>query len=85
MRKPMVIPASTGTTIYIGKEVSVEIHQAYRGRAVLHVYAPNSMDVDHKRDFAVATNNDGPSAPTLEPSAKKSVIDQDSGITHGDR
>ena len=71
-RRPIVMHAAAGTTISIGNDVLIEIHEAYRGRALLHVYAPNRMDVDRERNFCPAENNDGPSVGALEPSANQS-------------
>lgn len=72
-RKPIVMRVRAGTTVYIGEQVTVELRGANKNSAELHVYAPSSMDVDRERNFApdwIIENNDGPSAPTPEPSAK---------------
>ncbi|MDY4297545.1 MULTISPECIES: hypothetical protein [unclassified Xanthomonas] len=54
----------------IGNDITVEVHSAYRGRAVLHVRAPSNLAIDRERNFAAPQNDDGPSAPTPEPSTK---------------
>ncbi len=69
-RKPVVMSATAGTTVSIGNDITVEIHSAYRGRAVLHVRAPSNMAIDRERNFAAPQNDDGPSVGAPEPSAK---------------
>ncbi|WP_146093036.1 carbon storage regulator [Xanthomonas arboricola] len=80
--RPVEMYAPAGTTIFIGDGVQVQVRAAYRGRTKLHIYAPEGVDIDRVVNFKPehlpkAENNDDPSAPTLEPSAKNSVIDQD--------
>lgn len=71
--KPIVMTVKAGTTVFIGEGVQVQLRGAHRNRAELHVYAPSSLLVDRAVTFQPdwnIKNSDGPSAGTLEPSAK---------------
>ncbi|MCC8490861.1 hypothetical protein [Xanthomonas citri] len=77
-RKPVVMHVPVGTLVTIGNEISFQIQHASRGKAEIHVFAPLDLSVDRFNTRGpISQNDDGPSAPTLEPSAKDSVIDQD--------
>uniref|UniRef100_UPI003F81626B hypothetical protein n=1 Tax=Xanthomonas sp. 0924 TaxID=2835534 RepID=UPI003F81626B len=79
-RKPIVMRIPAGTTVQIGNQITIELRGAHKNSAELHIYAPSTLSVDRKQNFTpdwTVKNNNGPSAPTLEPSASNSVIDQD--------
>jgi len=70
-RKPVVMHVPVGTLVTIGNEISFQIQHASRGRAEIHVFAPLELSVDRFNTRGpIAQTNDGPSAATLEPSAK---------------
>jgi sRNA-binding carbon storage regulator CsrA len=72
-------------TLLIGDSIECRIVGARDGMAILSVWAPRSLKIDTRQPEQFAQNNDGPSVGAPEPSAKQSVIDQDSGVTHGEQ
>lgn len=71
--RPIVMTVKAGTTVYIGDGIQVQLRGAHKNKAELHVYAPSTLPVDRAVTFQPdwnLKNSDGPSAGTLEPSAK---------------
>lgn len=70
--KPIEMFAKAGTTIQIGPDVHIQIRGAHRNRVKVHIYAPDLLTVQREVNFTpdyTVRNEDGPSAPTPEPSA----------------